>query len=170
MLKVCTFGPILISAPLTRCPYCFPLKMDEIQKIYFYGKFLAYPICLSKYVKIKAVSLLPFQGKIRLLFALLGLFLAGNRIESQIKRVRIKIWHILFYPHSSWASFCNKSLVSALPSFAAIACKKPFRKNFSQIFKFGCFSKYHAQIFDKDLFDFLSFMANQVAPIWNIRN
>ena len=68
--KVCTFGPPLTSR--------LPLKMAEIEKNnYFLSKTLA--IELSKYRKIKAITPLAFPGKIRLLFALVWLFLAGSR-------------------------------------------------------------------------------------------
>ena len=44
------------------------------------GKTLPYG--LSKYVKIKALSPLPFPGKVRLLLSTFGLFLPGNRARS----------------------------------------------------------------------------------------
>ena len=60
--------------------------MAEIEKDkQQWGK--ASAIGLSKYVKIKALSPLLFSGKTRLLFAILGLFLPGNRVGSQIKWV-----------------------------------------------------------------------------------
>ena len=49
----------------------------------------------SKYVKIKALSPLPFSGKTQLLFAISGLFLPGNRVESQIKGLELKFDQIL---------------------------------------------------------------------------
>ena len=51
---------------------------------------------LSKYVKIKALSPLPFLGKTRLLFITFELFfLPGNRIGSQIKGLESKFDKIL---------------------------------------------------------------------------
>ena len=49
----------------------------------------------SKYVKIKALSPLPFPGKTRLLFAIFGLYLPGNWVESQIKGLELKFGKIL---------------------------------------------------------------------------
>ena len=55
----------------------------------------------------------------------------------------------------------KKSLV---PAFS-IGHKGHFSKILNRIFKFGCFSKYHAQIFDKNEFDVLmqNVMLNRLA-------
>ena len=47
-------------------------------------------IRLSKYVKIKALSPLPFPEKSTITFAIFGLFLPGNRVESKIKGLESK--------------------------------------------------------------------------------
>ena len=52
-------------------------------------------IGLSKYVKIKALSHLPFPEKTRPLFAISGLFLSGNKVESKIKGLESKFDKIL---------------------------------------------------------------------------
>ena len=51
---------------------------------------------LSKYIKIKALSSLPFPGKIQLLSALFGLFLVGKQGGVTCSKVGIKIWHSYF--------------------------------------------------------------------------
>ena len=45
---------------------------------------------LSKYVKMKPLSLLPFPRKMQLLFAIFGIILPGNRAGSQVKGVESK--------------------------------------------------------------------------------
>ena len=72
----------------------FHLKMTKIEKDkQMWGKTSA--LELSKYVKIQALSPLPFPGETRLLFAIFGLFLPGNRVGSQIKGLQ------------TWAKFCK---------------------------------------------------------------
>ena len=55
-------------------------------------------IGLSKYVKINALSPLSFPGKIRLLFALFGLLLAGNKTGSHVKGTGSK-FDISYFTH-----------------------------------------------------------------------
>ena len=75
--SVCTLGPTLTPRS--------SLKMTEIGKSkWLPRKTLA--IGLSKYRNIKTLSPLAFPRKIRLLFALFWLFLAGNRPRSKVKR------------------------------------------------------------------------------------
>ena len=50
---------------------------------YFSLKFLT--IEVSKYVKLKALSSLPFPGKLQLIFVLPGLFLVGKRVGSHVQ-------------------------------------------------------------------------------------
>ena len=79
--KVITFGPTL--TPL------FLLKVAKIEKNkQYFGKTSATE--LSKYVKMKFLSALPFSGKMRLLFAIFGIFLTGNRAGSQVKGLESK--------------------------------------------------------------------------------
>ena len=58
-------------------------------------------------------------------------------------------------------------MVPAFSSFEAIYHKGHFRKSLTQIFKFSCFSWYHAYIFEKNELDFLmqNLMLNRLAPI-----
>ena len=51
---------------------------------------------LSKYVKMKSLSPLPFLGKIPSLFAIFGIFLSGNRAGSQVKGVELKFDNYYF--------------------------------------------------------------------------
>ena len=62
----------------------FPLKIVEIgNNKHCCGETSA--VGPSKCVKIKALSPLPFPGKMRLLFTIFGLFLPGSRAGSQVK-------------------------------------------------------------------------------------
>ena len=54
----------------------------------------------------------PFPGKTRLLFAIFGLFLPGNRVGSQIKELESKFAKVL--------QICKNILVPTFSSFAAI--------------------------------------------------
>ena len=74
-------------------------------------------------------SCLDFSGKIRLLFALFWLFFAKKRGLVSRWRVGIIIWPTLFQFYNSWACFCARSFVPALPSFAAITTKGLFNLN-----------------------------------------
>ena len=67
--RVCIFG-------LSQSPR-FPLKVAKIKNV-LNGKTSVIGLC--NYVKIKAPSYLLFPGKIRLLFALFRLFLAGKKV------------------------------------------------------------------------------------------
>ena len=85
-----------------------PLKMAKIVQNIFFGNTAA--IGLSKYVKIKAVSLI------------------NTKNDYFFQIVRIKIRHILFHPHNFWATSSIKIFVPALSSFVAIGHKGHFRK------------------------------------------
>ena len=54
---------------------------------------------LSKYAKIKALSPFPFGGKIRLLYALFGLFLEGSRAGRKIRESESN-FDISFFTHA----------------------------------------------------------------------
>ena len=60
-------------------------------------------------------------------------------------------------------------MVPTFSSFESIYHKGHFRKSLTQIFKFSCFSWYHAYIFEKNELDFLmqNLMLNRLAPIFN---
>ena len=111
-------------------------------------------IRLSKHVKIKALSPCPFPGKIQLLFAIFGLFLPGNSVESQGKWLESKFDKSCFI-HTIPGQLPIKVLVSTFSSFATIGHKAHFRKIVTQTFKFGSFCWYHNYIFKKNELNFL---------------
>ena len=98
-------------------------------------------ICLSKYVKIKSLSPLPFPGKTQLLFCNIWAFFARKRGRVTNQRVRIKIWQnfVNLYKHFGFNIF----------QFCSYRSQRTFRKNFNWIFKFGCYSWYQAYVFEK---------------------
>ena len=63
-------------------PPFFSLKMAEIEKK---KKKIISKIAFYKYGKNKAISPLPFPGKMQLLFVLVWLFLKGNRVWSHFQ-------------------------------------------------------------------------------------
>ena len=71
-------------------PPCFPSRnITKNSKTYsspMRDVFIEQP-----HVKIEALSPLPFPGKIRLLFAIFGLFLPGNRVGSPVKGLESKL-------------------------------------------------------------------------------
>ena len=115
--KVCTFGPTLTSR--------FPLMMAEIKKGEEWCRNTS-DLGLSKYAQIKALSPFPFWGKIRLLYALFGLFLEGSRTGRQIRESESNS-DILFHPRNPWYSSCETVLLPTLSSFAATYYKGHFR-------------------------------------------
>ena len=78
--EISTFGPTL--TPL------FLLKMIKIEKNK--QKWKTSAIELSRYVKIKSLSPLPFPERIRLLFVVFGIILSGNTVRSQVNEVEPK--------------------------------------------------------------------------------
>ena len=93
----------------------FSLRMPKIEKDkHKWGKTSA--IWLSKYVKIKTLSPLPFPEKTRLLFAIFRLFLPGNRVGSQMKGLESKFDKIL--------EICSNILVPTFSYFSAIGNKE----------------------------------------------
>ena len=118
------------------------------------------PIGLSKYVKLKALSLLPFPGTIRLLFAIFRLFLIGNRAGSLVKLLKSK-FNRSHFTHTIPGQFLVKKIwFQHFPIFAAIDHKGHFRKILTRIFKFGCFSHLLK----------LNLMLNRLATISNPKN
>ena len=117
-------------------------------------------IGLSKYVKIKALSPLSFPGKIRLLFALFGLFFARKRARPQVGGSESKC-DISYFTHTIPCQFPVKKVGSNTFQLCGYRSQK--------IFKFGCFSRYHAYIFEKSGSDILmqNLMLNRLAPISN---
>ena len=95
--KTCTSGPTL--------NFRYPLKMAEIEKKYNSRKALT--IELSKDVKTKVLSSLPFLELIQLLFVLFGLFSVGNRARSHVQASHSKfdilpIFTFLHFTNLSW--------------------------------------------------------------------
>ena len=76
---------------------------------------------LSKYVKISPLS---FQGKIRLIFALFVLFLAGNRVRSQVKSSESK-FNVSYFTHTIPGQLPVKKICC---NFAAIGHKGHIEK------------------------------------------
>ena len=95
----------------------------------------------------KSLSPLPFPGKIRLLFALFGTFLPGNRAGSKVKGVESKFDKYYFIHTIPGQLPAKKTFVQIFSSFAAIDHKGHFRKIVTGSFKFGWFSWYHSYIF-----------------------
>ena len=91
-----------------------PWRRPKLKKLNTEGQ--NYAIGLYEYCKIKALSRPKFSGKIRLLFVLFWLFF-GKKKRSVVTcwKVRIKIWHSLFYQHDSWACFSQKILPHSFP-------------------------------------------------------
>ena len=74
----------------------------------------------------KALSPLPFQGNMRLTFALIAFFFFCRKQGSATRRsVRIKSWHIItYFTHTTFSKkIGSKLLVSTLTSFASIGHK-----------------------------------------------
>ena len=131
--ELCTFGPALRP--------CYTLKMSKI--LLFSRNNLS--IGLSKYVKITALSSLPFPGKIQLLFALFGLLLEGNWARSHIQGSESK-FDIACFTNSIPSQLNVKTFVPAIYSFADISDKGHIRKILTQSLEFGCCSRYHALV------------------------
>ena len=90
--------------------------------------------------KIKALSPLPFPGKIWLLFSKFRLFLPRNRNGSQIKELESKfVKSYLIHTIPSQLSV-KKILIQTFSNFAATDHKGHFRKILTRTFKSGCFS------------------------------
>ena len=79
---------------------------------------------------------------IRLLFAVFGIFLSGNRAGSQVKGEESKFDKYLFIYMIPGQLPVKKILIQIFSSFAAIDQKGHFRKILTRIFKFGSFYWY----------------------------
>ena len=90
---------------------------------------------LSKYPKMKNLSLFPFPGKIRSLFAIFGIFLPGNREESQVKGVESK-FDEYFFIHVIPDQLPVKSFSSNIFQFCGYRSQRTFQKNFNLDFQF----------------------------------
>ena len=110
---------------------------------------------LFKYVKMKSLSPLTFLGKIRLAFAIFGIFLPGNSAGSQTEEVESKFDKYYFIHTINGHLPVKKNLVRIFSSFAAINHKRNFRKILTVFFKFGWFSWYNYYIFKKIKLNYL---------------
>ena len=91
-------------------------------------------------------------------------------VTTQIGRT--KVWQKPISSIQFLSTSCKNILVPTFSSFkSAIDHKGHFRKSLTQIFKFSCFSWYHAYIFEKNELDFLMqnlmFNQHQFAPMLN---
>ena len=105
------------------------------------------------------------------LFSLWPIF-TGKQGGVTTQSGRIKVWQKPISSMQFLSTSCKKNLVPTFSSFkSAIDHKGHFRKSLTQIFKFSCFSWYHAYIFEKNELDFLmqNLMLNQrqLAPMLN---
>ena len=89
---------------------------------------------LFKYVKMKSLSPLTFLGKIRLAFAIFGIFLPGNSAGSQDEEVESK-FDKYYFIHTINSHLPVKNLVRIFSSFAAINDKGHFRKILTVFFQ-----------------------------------
>ena len=131
-------------------------------------------IGLSKYFKFKALFLLPFLKKMRLVFAQLGLFLAGNRARSQVKRSESK-FDKSYFIQTIRGQLPVKKFGFHTFQFCGYKSQKHFRTILTWIFKFGCFSRYHAYIVTPikiRTFDYLkqNLILNRLATISNSKS
>ena len=80
-------------------------------------------IGLSKYVKVKALSPLLFLEKTRPLFAIFGLFLPGNRVESKIKGIESKCRFVktCWFQHFPVLQLCKGHFRKILSGFSSLA-------------------------------------------------
>ena len=88
----------------------------------------------------------------------------GNRARLQIKGLESK-FDKAYFIHTISGQFPIKKI-------EAIDLKENLRKMLTRIFKFGCFSRYHAYMFEENKLDFLmqNLMLNRLAPISNPKN
>ena len=122
--NVTTFGPTLT--------HLFLLKMAKIKKTKQQcGKTSA--IELFKYVKMKSLSPLTFLGKIRLAFAIFGIFLPGNSAGSQDEEVESK-FDKYYFIHTINSHLPVKKFGSNIFQFCGYQWQRTFQKNFNRFF------------------------------------
>ena len=157
-----TFGPTLTPR--------FFLKIAEMEKVAV-GRdnfsHVSIQICQNQ-----GFISSPLSGKKTITFCNIWAIFAGKQGGLTCQGVRIKIWQFLFHSHDSRSTFCQKILVPAFSSFAAVDHKEHFRKILTQIFKFGCVSWYHAYFFQNNEIDLLmqNLILKQLASISNPKN
>ena len=136
----CTFGPTLTS--------CFPLRMAEIKKGEE-GCGNTSDLGLSKYAKIKALSPFPFWSKIRLLYALFGLFLEGSRAGRKIRESESN-FDISFFTHAIPGKLPVKKFWFQHFPVSLLPITKDTSEKFHVDFQVGCFSWCKTYIFVKE--------------------
>ena len=99
----------------------------------------------------KSFSSLSFSGKIRLLFAIFGIFLPGNRAGSQVKRVESK-FDKYYFIDTIPGQLSVKKFGSNIFQFCDCRSQRTFQKNFNLDF----------QIWLVFLVPFLHFLKTQV--------
>ena len=106
-------------------------------------------IGLAKYRKYKAASPLPFT-----FCSILAIFWEKRGAVTR-SRVKIKIWptycDLAIPRHLSVKKFFGSSTFQ----FCGCRLQRTFKKNFIQIFSFGCFSRSQTNLFGKNQFDLL---------------
>ena len=108
------------------------LKMAKIKKTKQQcGKTSA--IELFKYVKMKSLSPLTFLGKIRLAFAIFGIFLPGNSAGSQDEEVESK-FDKYYFIHTINSHLPVKKFGSNIFQFCGYQWQRTFQKNFNRFF------------------------------------
>ena len=114
----------------------------------------------------------PLSGKNTISFCITWVIFARKQSGVTSERARINVWQNPFHPHNSDQLPPKKILFPTFSGFAAIDHKGHFTKILTGIFKFGCFSWYHAYIFEKNELDFLmqNLMLDRLAPISNPKN
>ena len=121
--KVWTFGPTLTSVSPWRWPKSKTISCRE-EKLQPLG-------CPSMS---KSRLYISFPGKIRLLFALFGQFLAGNRTGSQVKGTESK-FDITFFTHTIPGQRLLKSFGSSTFQFCGYRLQWTFQKNLNADFQ-----------------------------------
>ena len=101
--------------------------------IYLFQKTSA--IGLSQYVKIKVLSPLSLPEKIRLLFVLFGLFLAGNRARSLFKESESK-FDISYFTHTIPDQLPVEMFCASTFQFYGYKSQKTFQKDLNRHFQF----------------------------------
>ena len=145
--------------------------MVEIEKNKYFLKKKLQPSGYPNMAKSKIYLLSPFWEKYDYFWAYMDNFwekrVRGYKSQDQNQSVTYP-----FHSHNSGKSYYQKSFIPTFSSFAAISTKVHFSKILSRIFKFGCFSRYHAQVFDENMSQFLmqNLMLNRLAPIGNSKN
>ena len=91
----------------------------------------------------------------RLVFAIFGMCLPGNRVGSQVRGVKSKFDKYYFIHTINGHLPVQKIWFKYFPVFAAINHKGHFRKVLTGIFKFGWFSWYNSYIFKKVKLNYL---------------